>query len=85
MNDKHGNAFKDLLKIQETHLANWHPRLEPKLFDGVLLYVRKHREEALDHTKEHRAYRGQDLVQIIQTWPDLPSYYPPAVDAQDLV
>lgn len=69
----------DYLKIQEAHLANWKTRLKPSLYEQVARYVRKHNSDTV-------CYRGQDIIRIIETWPELiPGVYPPAVEADDVL
>jgi len=78
MKDKHGLEFKDLVALQNMHFAIWQDRLVMPLLNDVVEYARKHNVPAIDATKAHQVFRGQDLVQIIMDWPDLKPCYPAA-------
>lgn len=65
--------FQELLKIQNEHLDIWKERLKPALFAEVKEYAKSMNDESLG-----RVYRGQDLVEIIRTWPNLSPAYPRA-------
>ncbi len=77
MKDKNGYDYAELLAIQREHLAQWQPLLRPALFTEVKGYVLSTNHETFSTEEKHRVYRGQDLVEIIRTWPILSPAYEP--------
>ena len=75
MKDKNGHEFVALLATQDEHLDIWEARLRPWLFAEIRSYVKwANRESGADG--KHRVFRGQDLIEIIRTWPVLGDTYP---------
>jgi hypothetical protein len=89
MKDRAGYDYNELVAMQREHLAIWQPRLRPALFDEVRAFVLSINRQAPRDEDKHRVYRGQDLIEIIRTWPDLSSAYKvaemPALAASDLI
>jgi hypothetical protein len=84
MTDRTGMTYEELLKIQEQHLTIWSGRIEPTLFVDVQGYARSMNQEAKDATQKHRVFRGQDLIELFRTWPDInTAVYPPRADSAE--
>ena len=78
--DRVGLQYSMLLAIQENHLLIWQEKIPPALHTQIAAYVRKHNRQAPDNTEKHSVYRGQDLVQIILSWPRVEPAYPSVND-----
>ena len=75
MKDKNGHEFVELTAIQDEHLTLWGQRLRPEFAAEIRGYVKwANRESGADG--KHRVFRGQDLIEIIRTWPVLGDTYP---------
>lgn len=81
MIDRTGMSYEELLKIQEQHLEHWWPRIETKLFLAVRDYALAMNRPAEDSSKKHRVFRGQDLIELFRTWPDINTAVYPAPES----
>jgi len=82
MKDRAGYEYAELVAMQKEHLALWHSLLRPAIFSEVKDYVLATNHETFSSEQKHRVYRGQDLVEIIRTWPNLsPAYEPKPVES----
>lgn len=74
MKDRRGHEFTDLINYQAADLGIWESRLNEQVHRDVVDYVRWANLEA-DSVGVHRVYRGQDIVQLILSWPTIPEGY----------
>jgi hypothetical protein len=70
MTDKYNLDFEDLVAMQEREMTEWRKKLMPQYHHPVTSYVREHNVEAATPQDKHVVFRGQDLIEIIRTWPE---------------
>lgn len=84
--DRQGFTYETLLQYQRAHLKQWLPRVKPSLFEEVHEYVIECNHQADTSDAKHQVYRGQDLVEILFTWPNLgPCYQPRVKEGEEFV
>lgn len=77
MTDRTGMSYEELLKIQEIHLTLWKTRVRADFMKEIEQYLLATNQPAVDPLDKHRVFRGQDLIELIRTWPDInPVAYP---------
>ncbi len=79
MKDARGYEYQELLDMQENHMRRWAEKLNPAMWAEIVPYLLSTNREATAPDEKHRVYRGQDLVQIIQDWPNPGFAYEPRV------
>ncbi len=72
--------YREYLTIQSQHLALWQAKLRPDVWREVKEYVMM-----TNDPDNARAFRGQDLVQIILDWPAPSAGYPPRIQPENVI
>jgi len=67
--DKYGHTYKELLAIQTEHLALWKKLLRPEIHRELEREVLAANSPAESTAVKHNVPRGQDLIELIRTWP----------------
>lgn len=75
MIDSAGHDYQMLLEFQKAQLAAWGERVHPHIMADVAAYVLMTNKPAADATQRHLVYRGQDIIELIRTWPAINTVY----------
>ena len=86
MKDKHNHDYEELLSIQAQQIRNLERVIKAEIIGALTPYILRHNRKAETANEAHLLYRGQDLVQMVMSYPDLTPCYPPLKDdGEDLV
>lgn len=84
--DRGGHRYETLLEFQSKQLALWEKLLDAMVHAGVSEYVKSVNKQADSTEEKHQVIRGQDLIQVIMDYPQIPFAFPnPAEDAFEVI
>lgn len=80
--DRTGMRYEELLEIQAAHLELWRRKIVMPVFIPVREYVLSTNREAQSEAEKHHVLRGQDIIELFRTYPEINSaVYPPVVSS----